>query len=494
VKKILLITVIGLLLLSGMDVVALNNDITPSNTMKTGNRDFTHTVFAEDGTATWCGFCHYAREALQSIYDSGDYPFYYVCMVDDMNSHAEARNVEYNLQAFPVVFFDGGANVQLGGDTDNEANYRQAIVQTGVQPVADIDVSLNVDWLGDAAMDISVTVQNNQAQPYDGHIHVYVTEVSSSMGWSDTTGHPYTFPFLDYAINQPISIAEQDTWTDSVTWDGHDYNDGHGHNFGSIQYGNIMVIAAVFNNTIHQAYSYPPNEGPFNAHYVDDAAGFFVGSTGPNPPTNPHPTNGATNVTITQDVTWTGGPSGVTYDVYFGTMNPPQKVIGNQSASTYDPGTLGYQTSYYWRIVSWNSEGNSTQGPLWHFTTLINPNNAPSLPEITGPAQGKPGLTYKYTITAIDPEQDMLYCFVEWGDNTTTNLAGPFNSGNPFSVTHSWVVKGTYTVRVKVKDEHGAESPWATLDVKMPASYVFGQPFIQWLFERFPLLQHLFEM
>ena len=473
-----------------MEAVAFNSDIPKVNYRNTENRDFTHTVFAEDGTATWCGYCHYAREALQRIYDSGDYPFYYVCMVDDMDTHAAARNIEYNLQAFPVVFFDGGANVQLGGDTNNEANYRQAILQTGAQAVADIDISLNVNWLGDAIMEISVTVQNNQAQPYDGHLHVYVTEVSSTMGWHDTTGHPYTFPFLDYAMNQPISIAEQDSWTNSVTWDGHNYNDGYGHNFGNIQYGNIMVLAAVFNNTAHLAYSYPPNEGPFNAHYVDDATGVFVGSTGPNPPTNPHPTNDATNVTVTSDLTWTGGPSGVTYDVYFGTTNPPQKVSGNQTAATYDPGTMGYQTPYYWRIVSWNSEGNSTSGSLWHFTTAINPNQAPNTPDISGPNPGKIGLIYKYTITATDPEQDQLYCFVDWGDNTTTDWTGPFSSGNPFAVTHSWSTRGTYTIRVKVKDEHGAESYWATLGVRMPASFVFTHPFIQWLLERFPLLQH----
>lgn len=39
----------------------------------------------------------------------------------------------------------------------------------------------------------------------------------------------------------------------------------------------------------------------------------------------------------------------VTYDVYFGTSSPPPLVSSAQAAATYDPGTLSYSTTYYWR-------------------------------------------------------------------------------------------------------------------------------------------------
>ena len=248
---------------------------------------FTHAVFAEDATATWCGYCHYARAALDKIYTAHDYPFYYVCLVDDMDTHSHARIGVFNLYGFPTVFFDGGNQVVVGGWTGAEAAYRSAIQATGARTVSKIDVNLNVNWLGNAAMDITASVKNNEASTYTGHIRVYVTECNSSMGWKDTTGHVYTFPLLDFAMDQGISVNSADTWTNEVSWDGHNYNDGHGHNFGSIQAGNIEVIAVVFNSQSHQGYSKPPSGYPFTAYWVDNATGVLVGGAPPDAPNTP---------------------------------------------------------------------------------------------------------------------------------------------------------------------------------------------------------------
>ena len=44
-----------------------------------------HTVFIEEGTATWCESCPVVAEILHELYDSGEYSFYYVSMVEDGN-------------------------------------------------------------------------------------------------------------------------------------------------------------------------------------------------------------------------------------------------------------------------------------------------------------------------------------------------------------------------------------------------------------------------
>jgi len=109
----------------------------------------------------------------------------------------------------------------------------------------------------------------------------------------------------------------------------------------------------------------------------------------PNVPSSPDPGDGATNVNVTADLSWTGGDpdpgDNVTYDVYFGTTSPPTIVIHNQTTTTYDPGTLQYQKTYYWRIVAWDNHGRSTAGPLWTFTTMPNPDTEPPHVEITQP-------------------------------------------------------------------------------------------------------------
>jgi uncharacterized repeat protein (TIGR02543 family) len=90
-------------------------------------------------------------------------------------------------------------------------------------------------------------------------------------------------------------------------------------------------------------------------------------------PNTPDPANGTTNVSIGADLAWNGGDPDpgdiVHYDVFFGSTSSPSLVSSNQSTTTYDPGILAYDTTYYWRIVSWDDHKASTKGPLWHFTT-----------------------------------------------------------------------------------------------------------------------------
>ena len=45
---------------------------------------------------------------------------------------------------------------------------------------------------------------------------------------------------------------------------------------------------------------------------------------------------------------------------------------GNQPGTSYNPGTLSYNTLYYWRIDAM-SAGGTTTGPVWYFTTIEEP-------------------------------------------------------------------------------------------------------------------------
>jgi len=53
--------------------------------------------------------------------------------------------------------------------------------------------------------------------------------------------------------------------------------------------------------------------------------------------------------------------------VYFGTTSPGDSQ-GNQSFTTFDPGTMANDTTYYWRIDEVNT-GGTTTGVVWSFTT-----------------------------------------------------------------------------------------------------------------------------
>ena len=87
--------------------------------------------------------------------------------------------------------------------------------------------------------------------------------------------------------------------------------------------------------------------------------------------TNLIPANLATNIAPNQVVlTWTNGGGAATYDVYFGT-DPDALVLvsDNQVGTSYNPGALELNTSYYWQIIPSNSVGTNATCPVTSFTT-----------------------------------------------------------------------------------------------------------------------------
>jgi hypothetical protein len=96
-----------------------------------------------------------------------------------------------------------------------------------------------------------------------------------------------------------------------------------------------------------------------------------VGSP-PYVPSNPNPADGGIDAPETPILSWTGGdPDGdpVTYDVYFGGTSPPPLVASHQSATTYNAGLQVGNTTYFWKIVSYDKYNASARGPIWSFTT-----------------------------------------------------------------------------------------------------------------------------
>jgi len=106
----------------------------------------------------------------------------------------------------------------------------------------------------------------------------------------------------------------------------------------------------------------------------------------PYTPYNPDPYDGETNVHVNHDLSWSGGdPDGdiVYYDVYFEAEDstPDNLVSNDQTSTSYDPGTMDYNTHYYWKIEAEDEHGEPAdpQGPIWDFTTGDEPIDPPSV-------------------------------------------------------------------------------------------------------------------
>ncbi|MDP8267911.1 MAG: fibrobacter succinogenes major paralogous domain-containing protein [Candidatus Tenebribacter davisii] len=97
------------------------------------------------------------------------------------------------------------------------------------------------------------------------------------------------------------------------------------------------------------------------------------GNAKPGIPSNPNPQDNANDVSVTSIISWEcSDPEGdsLTYGVYFGISSNPPLVNSSQSETSYDPGTLNEETTYYWKILAHDDHSNSTMGDVWQFTTM----------------------------------------------------------------------------------------------------------------------------
>ena len=216
----------------------------------------------------------------------------------------------------------------------------------------------------------------------------------------------------------------------------------------------------------------------------------------PYEPYNPSPEDGATNVDVNTNLRWNGGdPDGdpVTYDIYFSISYPPQQVASNHTSNVYDPGTLDFKTTYYWKIVAWDNHSARTSGPIWSFTTSNQINRPPIRPLIES-VFGilVPNRPYEYNFTSNDPDNDDVFFYVDWGDGTFEDWIGPYFSGETITINHTWPAKTMiYQIKAKAKDTYGSESDWGTFLVFVLSPRGSSSLIIIRIIQRIPILQRL---
>jgi hypothetical protein len=171
---------------------------------------------------------------------------------------------------------------------------------------------------------------------------------------------------------------------------------------------------------------------------------------------------------------------------------------GQQASITHVFSTAG---TYTIQVKAQDIYGKQSTFSL-PLTVLITQNQPPLKPSRpSGPSTGKPGTPYSYTTSTTDPEVYPVAYGWDWnGDGTVDqwddNNGNYYPSGQTISTSHTWTVKGTYSIKVKAKDIHGNEGSWSDpLSVTMPLGY---QSPLSHLLERFfqlfpfvfPVLRH----
>ncbi|MFH1101826.1 MAG: PKD domain-containing protein [Methanobacteriota archaeon] len=119
--------------------------------------------------------------------------------------------------------------------------------------------------------------------------------------------------------------------------------------------------------------------------------------------------------------------------------------------------TFNVPGRYYIKVKA----NDSYRESIWSNAKQINitGNFPPKVPVIrSGPSYGSVNDTYTFTANTTDPDGDNISYDFSWGDGTFSGWTGLILSGATAAATHKWTSPGTYSVKVKAKDEHGLEN------------------------------------
>ncbi|GAJ13505.1 unnamed protein product, partial [marine sediment metagenome] len=143
----------------------------------------------------------------------------------------------------------------------------------GSRDAPNIQVTVNAKYDNKTdKLTTEVHLKNYEKEIYSGRLKVYLTEIVSQ--WNGYDGKPYHYGFVDYVINEAVSLDTNGEKNFSNTQSVSDYD-----------YENLMIMAVVFNSKSEDKYVYPnENEHSFDAYYADAVNATSVAEGGNLPP------------------------------------------------------------------------------------------------------------------------------------------------------------------------------------------------------------------
>ena len=202
--------------------------------------------------------------------------------------------------------------------------------------------------------------------------------------------------------------------------------------------------------------------------------------------------NGSTQGHPNQEMIFNGGES---FD-HEGNIVSYVWDLGDGSSKTGSIITHSYasQGIYPVTLTVTDNSNNTDSETTWVY--IDTENHPPEILTLKGSHIGKTGTIYSYTFSAMDPDGDDTYYYLNWGDTYWfgggVGWIGPYGSGQEITLEKTYAKQGNYIIRVKAIDRYEAKSDWATYKVIILNSKAFNTPmFLHKLVQLFPFFEKI---
>jgi hypothetical protein len=177
-------------------------------------------------------------------------------------------------------------------------------------------------------------------------------------------------------------------------------------------------------------------------------------------------------------------------DYYCGNEWNTEEAVGHAMLIVGYHDVEGTENDYWIVLNSWGTTNNRPNGMLaWdmHMDYSCKYSNyyafgagtlevdfkpdpeAPEKPTISGPNSIKPDKEYTFEFSAVDPQGDDVYIYVQWTiDMPGSGWLGPYKSGEVVQVNHTWTEEKNFVLMARARDPDKNTSIWSSFDVIMP--------------------------
>ncbi len=240
------------------------------------------------------------------------------------------------------------------------------------------------------------------------------------------------------------------------------------------QGSNLVLVAenllepayTVTNLSAYTTYTWQIIARDTNLQHTSSQIWYFstgdLNNNAPYKPSNPTPANGSNGWSDSVNFTWVGGDPDttdiITYSLFYGDQADNMIVHGSTTNTNFQVNGFEFGKTYYWKIISADNRGKSTESDIWSFTTRRPDNSRPNNPEAILPENGATDVSRGTGLqwAATDPDGDSLKYDIYFGQeaNNLNRLAASI-SDSYYVFTETLSNNTKYFWQVVVTDTNG---------------------------------------